>query len=231
MAAGNEGYDIDLCYYFPGSCTEPNVFVVASSDCNNQLSSFTNIGMVNVDLATPGEDIQSLIGDFTIDGTSFAAPFVTAGAAAVALNQVNTDEFDYECVFEAIRSTVTDKDWADYCSTGGVYNLSSALHYECTFFTTPPNNSTLLGNPNNNMSFTFFSNSETLSLSVESSEEQRGLVQVYNLSGKRIMETDLSFYKGANHFEVEGFGNVPSGIYLVSTIIGGEVNTMKCLKQ
>jgi len=78
-SAGNDGGAV----YYPAACN--HVMTVASTDRNDQRSSFSNVGP-QVDIAAPGESILStwpwLDGYFYKRGTSMAAPHV-AGAAAL----------------------------------------------------------------------------------------------------------------------------------------------------
>jgi thermitase len=78
-SAGNDGGAV----YYPAACE--HVMAVASTDRNDQRSSFSNVGP-QVDIAAPGESILStwpwLDGYFYKRGTSMAAPHV-AGAAAL----------------------------------------------------------------------------------------------------------------------------------------------------
>ena len=59
-ASGNEGTDNTAIPSYPANYHLSNMIVVASSDANDQLSSFSNYGTL-VDLAAPGENIYSTI--------------------------------------------------------------------------------------------------------------------------------------------------------------------------
>lgn len=86
VAAGNNyGRNIDTNKICPASLDLPNIITVASTDSQDQLSYFSNIGPNSVDLAAPGSDIYSTgIGSTYVykSGTSMAAPQV-AGVAAL----------------------------------------------------------------------------------------------------------------------------------------------------
>jgi hypothetical protein len=84
-AAGNEAKDNDTDDKpsYPASFNLPNVISVAAIDNKGQLASFSSYGKETVHLAAPGVGIYTAVrgGYQYLDGTSFAAPFVSAAAA------------------------------------------------------------------------------------------------------------------------------------------------------
>lgn len=89
-AAGNTGLNNDVAgnAVYPSSLTNSNIISVASTNDDDQLSTFSSYGATSVDLAAPGQDIYTTAlggGYMANDGTSFASPMV-AGVAALAFS-------------------------------------------------------------------------------------------------------------------------------------------------
>jgi hypothetical protein len=84
VSAGNDSLDIDKEPVYPGSFNLPNMLVVASVNNQGQLSEFSNYGFKHIHLAALGENLSAALaggGQWTVNGTSFAAPLVTNIAA------------------------------------------------------------------------------------------------------------------------------------------------------
>ncbi len=82
-AAGNAGANNDTTAEYPGNYRLANMIVVAATDQNDALASYSNYGATNVDLAAPGSNILSLQPStvtFQVGGTTYAtAPFLYTG--------------------------------------------------------------------------------------------------------------------------------------------------------
>ena len=88
-AAGNDSKDIDSSQTFPASHPNDNLLIVASTTSSGGLSSFSNYGKINVDVAAPGSSIYSTVLNnrySSMSGTSMASP-TTTGVAAEVLSQ------------------------------------------------------------------------------------------------------------------------------------------------
>ena len=90
---------------------EPNVMMIGSTDHNDRRSSFSNYGEW-LALSAPGEDIftNAIGGGFTfVNGTSFAAPMVSA-VAALVLSEYGHPEYTIEELQNRLLNGVDDID-------------------------------------------------------------------------------------------------------------------------
>ncbi len=138
-SAGNNGTDNDTTPVYPASYDSSNIISVASTDQNDNLSSFSDYGATSVSIAAPGENIMSTYYDPTApsnteygygDGTSFAAPLVS-GVAAVLFDQFPT--FTTADVKNQILDTgETVASLSGKVATGKILNFSAAMEQVAT---------------------------------------------------------------------------------------------------
>jgi len=77
-ASGNDGADNDVTPFYPANLRRPSMIVVASTDQDDGISSFSNYGNSSVDLAAPGRNILSTRPSWDV-----------ATSASVAINGVD----------------------------------------------------------------------------------------------------------------------------------------------
>ncbi|MCA9790384.1 MAG: S8 family serine peptidase, partial [Candidatus Eremiobacteraeota bacterium] len=138
MAAGNSGTDNDAAPHYPSSYDLPNILAVASTDRNDQRSSFSSYGVNSVDLAAPGSDIYSTLpnGQYGVkSGTSMATPHVTgvAGLIATAYPEASNDEIKARL----LGSVVPQDNLQGKVLSGGRVNAANAVENDTTAPATP----------------------------------------------------------------------------------------------
>ncbi len=126
-AAGNNATNTDTTANYPSNYNVPNVISVASTDRNDNLSSFSNFGAATVDLGAPGSSILSTVpgGYATFSGTSMATPHVS-GALAV-LWDANPTLTAQQVIAKLYSSLDPLASLAGKTVTGGRLNLQKLL--------------------------------------------------------------------------------------------------------
>ncbi len=137
-AGNNSGRNIDTQPLYPASYNLPSILSVASSTSTDARSSFSNIGVVSVDLAAPGSSIYSTTNGSNssyggMSGTSMATPHV-AGAAALL------SSFNPSLSAASLKATLMNTvdvlaAWNGIVKTGGRLNVQRALQNQtvCSF--------------------------------------------------------------------------------------------------
>jgi subtilisin family serine protease len=131
-SAGNEGKNNDAKPHYPSGYNNfDNLISVAAIDSNGQLASYSNYGQTTVDLAAPGTSIYSTTknGSYGLmNGTSMAAPFVSAAVAILVANNNVTGNsiLSPATIKEQILSTVTPQpSLSGKVASGGSLNLAN----------------------------------------------------------------------------------------------------------
>ncbi len=131
-AAGNNARDADAMPIYPAAFNLPNIISVASSEQDDDVSTFSNYGKISVDIAAPGTSIYSTVlstnpkSIYDIkSGTSMATPFV---AGAAGLLSAMMDVSDSAQLKEWIlRGADRLHQWTNLTMTGGRLNLAESL--------------------------------------------------------------------------------------------------------
>ncbi|HLT22056.1 MAG TPA: S8 family peptidase [Bacteriovoracaceae bacterium] len=134
-AAGNNSigpirwHDIDSKPQYPASFDSPNLLTVTSTTNKGELSSFSNIGKISVDIAAPGSNIFSTVNNnkySSSSGTSMAAPNAT-GVAAMVLGYF-PELSPQELKDVLMKSSKHSKSLEGKIRTPGIINLLEALN-------------------------------------------------------------------------------------------------------
>lgn len=133
-AAGNGDYlynigrDNDIYPFYPSNFNLPNVIAVASTDHNDNRSTFSNYGATTVDLGAPGSNIFSTVPNYgftMISGTSMATPHI-AGAAVLVWQKFPS--FDHNQIKQKLLASVdVIPSMSGKTVSNGRLNLAKAL--------------------------------------------------------------------------------------------------------
>jgi Subtilisin-like serine proteases len=221
-AAGNSQLSIDPGgnYFIPGSGQGENLIVVGGSSCFQNPADFSNYGSINVDLFAPSEQI-SVYPPALATGTSFAAPQIAsvaaiAGLTSPAFNPTNIKSF--------IMDNVIDRDWNQYCVTGGTFNYDTDFDSSCSADLRNKESKEKILLPDVSMN-TYFSENN-LAVSIKSSIEQNANLQIIHLSGAVLAEEDILLTSGNNENHID-IPPLPTGIYLVSLKAENGIHLLK----
>jgi subtilisin family serine protease len=130
-SSGNEGVNVDVSPRFPACYQIDNIISVAASTRTDALWSSSNYGATNVDLAAPGQQINSTFafGDaqyLTLTGgSSFSAAYVS-GACALLRAKYPT-ETHQQIIARVLNGVDPLPSLAGKCVTSGRLNLRKAL--------------------------------------------------------------------------------------------------------
>jgi subtilisin family serine protease len=126
-AAGNAGSDNDALPHYPSSYNVDNIISVAATDRYDNLASFSNYGLISVDLGAPGVDILSTYpgGYAWGSGTSMATPHVAGAAALIKAHYPNISVADLKA--KMLNSVDSIDALAGKTVTGGRLNVANCL--------------------------------------------------------------------------------------------------------
>jgi len=133
-AAGNDGRNIDEKNKYPAGYNCKNIISVANSNSSDTLSTSSNYGVKQVDLAAPGSSIYSTIPESKYgykSGTSMAAPCVTGAAALLkSYHRYLTAEQIKDCILNGVDKVDGLK---DKVLTGGRLNINHVVRTMCYY--------------------------------------------------------------------------------------------------
>ena len=134
VSAGNDStgpfswHNNDISPKYPASFDSQNMIVIASTTSSGSLSSFSNIGPVTVDVASPGSSIYSTLNGNKYgmaSGTSMAAPNASGVISMVMGYYPGLKNTSIKKII--MDSTSVDENYLGKIVTGGRVNLRSAL--------------------------------------------------------------------------------------------------------
>lgn len=128
-AAGNVFSNTDVRPQYPAAYPSSNIISVAATTQQDRLASYSNYGLVSVDLAAPGSEIYSTLPDGKYglkSGTSMAAAYVTGALAVLKAHHpfYTITELKDRLLADVDRLTSLNGN----CVTGGRLNLQRMLH-------------------------------------------------------------------------------------------------------
>jgi subtilisin family serine protease len=130
IAAGNRSSNLESQGALPAtlSATVPNVMTVIAIDNQGSLASFSNYSQRYTNVAAWGVDVVSALPggeNLAMNGTSMAAPFVSALASRIRIANPNLTAPETKSIIE--RSVTRLPAFQALCTSGGVINFDSAL--------------------------------------------------------------------------------------------------------
>ncbi|GGG53565.1 S8 family serine peptidase [Bizionia arctica] len=215
-SAGNSGED-----GLNAPADAAGVFTIAAVNSNGDYATFSSVGSAfqptqKPDVATQGQASAVIWGDNSIgaaNGTSFSSP-IMAGALA-CLWQALPDLSNAE-IMQLVRESASQFNMPDYFIGYGIPNLAIALNQglsinEVELF---QNQMNVYPNPVLN----------ELHISMPSTEKQVQVI-VYNILGKKVLETQI------NSSSIINVSSLSNGIYLLKLETQNGTQTKKLIKR
>lgn len=198
----------------------PGCFTIAAVNANGDYASFSSQGSAiqltqKPDVATQGQ-ASYVISDnniiSTANGTSFSSPIMAGGLVCLwqALPNLNNAE-----IMQLVRESASQFNTPDYFLGYGIPNLSLALSQGLSVdeVSIPENNLAVFPNPVSN----------ELNVQLPSNHEI-GKVTLYNILGKKVLESEVSQTK--QKINVSSFSK---GVYLLKLEADGLSKTLKLI--
>ena len=135
FAAGNANTnnDVNPSGSYPSVYTSPSILSVASSTSADAKSSFSNYGVISVDLAAPGSGVLSTynssdIATAPLSGTSMAAPHAAGAAALLSAYNPGLSAASLKAsLMNSVDVITTPTNWSQFVKTGGRLNVFAAM--------------------------------------------------------------------------------------------------------
>lgn len=246
-AAGNHGLDLSSYTVYPPNLNVDGMLVVASGECTDDISVWSNYSKNHVQLAAPGEAV--LAPDLGSNnwayhnGTSIATSIVTAAAMLVASHSPN-QSFENEEVICALLSGVTkDINLQSKVETSGYINadISSQhiVNYSCgnppPSLTVPSNNGELIEaesteTPGLEVFPNPFTNELKIHLDAKCSDALN--IKLYNTSGQLMFQQKEQVEEGFNAIQMNLSGpSYGEGVYILQLECCDRVINRKLIQQ
>lgn len=139
VASGNSNINVDISPMYPASYNLDNILSVGASTTGDARSTYSNYGMLGVDLSAPGDNIYSTFPNNqyrSLTGTSMATPHVSGSAALIWQYAPHLTYFQ---VKEILMTTVDKTNLlSSSSSTSGRLNVARAMDKVKTMVTPPP---------------------------------------------------------------------------------------------
>jgi subtilisin family serine protease len=230
VAAGNEGLNVDTTntdVTCPVRFDTPNLIGVAAAKCSRDSAQFTNYGTISVDIAAQGVGIWSTIraGRWgLLNGTSMAAPFVTATAVLAATTYPTTSPFNHVSVKNNVllgRQLLPSSSFLSRTSTtGGIVDACRAVGLATNVSALPISIAQVSPNPFNQI-FTISTDNYRFDTPLS--------IGIYSVSGQLIQQHRL-----APTFSTTATVNaahLPMGLYVVKIQTADKLFTAKIVKS
>lgn len=225
-AAGNSSINLDINkvlpflqqdIYEPAMLPTENIICVGASTCNSTKASFSNYGLVSVDLFTNGEQIYTMgtnnrgvVGS----GTSFACPIVSGAIISTLLQSASIPS--YTTIKNNILNAAKARRLSTLvplCVTGGLFNFTVDVLTNANCVWIPFGISTSFGTPN----FLVYPNpsSGIATIKFDLEQEQTVSLNIYDLQG-RLVQTIVPqgiLPKGQHQFALENYAILRGGVY------------------